>query len=126
MSDPGASNATAARPAELHERSRRRSFASFVAVGTLLERPLSAILAAAEATTHLEAHLARVDDIWMQAPEATGDADPGRLSGELTFDRVSFRYGDTTVLDDVSFRVRPGERVAVVVCGANTDPTTLG
>jgi len=46
-------------------------------------------------------------------------ADPfkpeGRALGEIVFDNVTFGYGDgKPVLKNVSFRVRPGERLAVV------------
>jgi ATP-binding cassette subfamily B protein len=36
------------------------------------------------------------------------------VSGEIVFERVSFRYGDAPVLRDVSFRVAPGQTVAIV------------
>jgi len=40
---------------------------------------------------------------------------PGRPRGEIVFERVTFGYGDgPDVLTDVSFRVAPGERLAVV------------
>jgi len=40
---------------------------------------------------------------------------PARLRGEIEFDRVTFGYRpDEPVLREVSFRVRPGERLAVV------------
>ena len=39
----------------------------------------------------------------------------GRLKGEVEFDRVSFAYKDEEwVLKDVSFRIAPGEKVAIV------------
>jgi ATP-binding cassette subfamily B protein len=39
----------------------------------------------------------------------------GRARGEIAFENVTFGYGDgKAVLRDVSFRVRPGERLAVV------------
>ena len=38
----------------------------------------------------------------------------GRLRGEIVFDDVTFAYRDKPVLHDVSFRIRPGERTAVV------------
>jgi len=39
----------------------------------------------------------------------------GRLKGEVEFDRVSFAYKDDEwVLRDVSFRIAPGEKVAIV------------
>jgi NHLM bacteriocin system ABC transporter ATP-binding protein len=59
-------------------------------------------------------------------PESRAEAaDPGELTGEIDFSHVSFRYrGDAPlVLDDVSFRVRPGEFVALVGptgCGKST------
>ncbi len=34
--------------------------------------------------------------------------------GEVVFDHVSFSYGEEPILKDVSFRVAPGERVALV------------
>jgi len=39
-------------------------------------------------------------------------AKPAR--GEVVFDRVSFSYGAEPILEEVSFRVAPGERVALV------------
>ncbi len=40
---------------------------------------------------------------------------PGRLRGEVEFDRVWFAYeGDEWVLRDLSFRIAPGEKVALV------------
>lgn len=43
-------------------------------------------------------------------------ADPGKLTGQFSFDNVSFRYtdGNPLVLDKVSFTVEPGEFVALV------------
>ncbi|MBL1203672.1 MAG: NHLP family bacteriocin export ABC transporter peptidase/permease/ATPase subunit [Nostoc sp. GBBB01] len=42
--------------------------------------------------------------------------DPGRLSGKLVVDRVSFRYRDDGgfTLDNVSIRAQPGEFIAIV------------
>ncbi len=36
------------------------------------------------------------------------------LRGDVQFDRVSFAYGEDIVLDDVSFRIKPGETLAIV------------
>lgn len=36
------------------------------------------------------------------------------VKGEVHFDHVSFRYGSRLVLDDVSFRVAPGEMLGIV------------
>ena len=44
--------------------------------------------------------------------------DPGRLRGEVEFDHVTFSYdptnGNGNQLEDVTFRVRPGETIALV------------
>ncbi|HPL27001.1 MAG TPA: ABC transporter ATP-binding protein [Anaerolineae bacterium] len=37
-----------------------------------------------------------------------------RLQGEIVFDHVSFGYGGTPVLRDISFTARPGETIAIV------------
>ncbi len=54
-----------------------------------------------------------------QAPDAAASAGTGMLPketrGEIVFDRVTFAYDETKpVLHDVSFRIAPGERIAVV------------
>ena len=36
------------------------------------------------------------------------------LKGDVEFDRVGFAYGEDRVMDDVSFRIRPGETLAIV------------
>ncbi|MFH0963242.1 MAG: ABC transporter ATP-binding protein [Planctomycetota bacterium] len=60
----------------------------------------------------------RVFDFMDTAPAITDAPDPataGPLKGELTFEGVSFAYGDgPLVLRDVTFRVRPGQCVALV------------
>ncbi len=47
-------------------------------------------------------------------PAVPARALPARLAGEVVFDDVSFAYGAEPVLRHVSFRVSPGERVAIV------------
>ncbi len=48
-----------------------------------------------------------------EAPELAARL-PGQVQGEVVFDDVSFAYGDDPVLRNLSFRVAPGERVALV------------
>jgi subfamily B ATP-binding cassette protein MsbA len=46
------------------------------------------------------------------------------FTGGIEFDRVSFGYGDTPVLRDVSFRIEPGQ-VAAIVGPSGTGKTTI-
>src|SRR5262245_48261954 len=60
----------------------------------------------------------RIQEIFETEPEARDDAsavEAPRLKGEIVFDHVSFDYGNgRKVLDDVSFAIAPGQRVAMV------------
>ncbi|MBD1919042.1 MULTISPECIES: NHLP bacteriocin export ABC transporter permease/ATPase subunit [Cyanophyceae] len=59
----------------------------------------------------------RASPILQAEPEVNlNKADPGQLSGLLSVDRVTFRYGDEgpVILDNVSFEAKPGEFIALV------------
>nr|WP_322714768.1 NHLP bacteriocin export ABC transporter permease/ATPase subunit [Nostoc sp. ChiSLP03a]MDZ8216033.1 NHLP bacteriocin export ABC transporter permease/ATPase subunit [Nostoc sp. ChiSLP03a] len=59
----------------------------------------------------------RAQPILQAEPEIScAQADPGRLSGKLVVDRVTFRYRDDgpLTLDDVNIRAEPGEFIAIV------------
>lgn len=60
----------------------------------------------------------RIDAV-MQTERETVSGEPlapATLRGDIEFDRVSFRYPDTETraLSDVSFRIKPGEKVAII------------
>lgn len=57
----------------------------------------------------------RIFQLMDQPEEPTGDRAPADTRGEVVFENVWFSYNDRDwVLKDVSFRVAPGERIAVV------------
>ncbi|MDZ8134996.1 MAG: NHLP family bacteriocin export ABC transporter peptidase/permease/ATPase subunit [Nostoc sp. DedQUE04] len=59
----------------------------------------------------------RAQPILQAEPEiSSAQADPGRLSGKLVVDRVTFRYRDDgpLTLDNVNIRAEPGEFIAIV------------
>ncbi len=49
---------------------------------------------------------------------------PGRFEGKVEFDHVSFSFGNTKVLDDISFTAEPGETV-VIMGETGSGKTTL-
>jgi NHLM bacteriocin system ABC transporter ATP-binding protein len=68
----------------------------------------------------------KLKPLLQQVPETTaGRTPPGELSGEITIDRVSFRYGagGAPILSDITLHIGRGEFVAIVGptgCGKST------
>lgn len=90
----------------------------FLGIGTMfahvkrLSKALSNIFVSLGATDRIF----EVFDIPVESDRQDEGEDFGRIESEIVFDRVSFEYegGDRPALDDVSFRVRRGERIALV------------
>jgi len=58
--------------------------------------------------------------------DKTNAKDPGKLTGEVMFDHVRFSYDKRRVaIDDISFKVRPGETIALVGATGSGKSTTL-
>ena len=106
------------------------SMGALVAASMLVGRavaPLGQIAALLTRLSHTQSAYRALDRVMTTAGEADGDT-PGRragdaaplrrpvLDGRIAFRRVSFRYpGATTLaLEDVSFDIAPGERVAII------------
>lgn len=70
----------------------------------------------------------KIIEIYYGSPRILDRSDaidkPGRFDGRVEFDHVSFSYGNTQVLDDVSFVVEPGETV-VIMGETGSGKTTL-
>ena len=69
-------------------------------------------------TQRFMASAMKVVEIYYAQPKILDRADTvetdERLRGEVEFKNVTFKMGDRTVLDDVSFKVEPGETVAIM------------
>jgi ATP-binding cassette subfamily C protein len=86
------------------------AFGLCIAGATSLSNTLLDLL---EVTTLWE----RVRPIVVTTPERdTGQVDPGRLTGKMTLEHVTFRYQEhgPIVLDNVSLHAEPGEFIALV------------
>ncbi len=69
------------------------------------------------ATQRASAAAQRLFEILDRVPTVFDPKDPvpiDGMRGEIQFDRVSFRYGSRLVLDDVSFKVAPGQMIGIV------------
>ncbi len=93
---------------------------AYLAFNAAFGQFISALMAVVSALTSLVTIVPlfeRVRPILHALPETRSDAEsPGILVGDVEFRRVTFRYLDDAppVLDDVTFRIEPGEHVALV------------
>lgn len=63
------------------------------------------------------ASLNKIIDVYYAHPDIVNEhntVDKRRYQGRIQFDRVSFKYDNVTVLEDISFTVEPGETIAIM------------
>lgn len=64
------------------------------------------------------ASASKIIEVYYSHPFIVDRADaadmPEKLKGSVEFRNVTFKYGENTVLDNISFRIEPGETVAVM------------
>ncbi|HET9626751.1 MAG TPA: peptidase domain-containing ABC transporter [Kofleriaceae bacterium] len=96
-----------------------------LAIGLLT--PLSTMVNSALQLQLLGGYMDRIDDVLRTPPEQTGKdlARAPRITGRISLQGVSFRYGDNLpfVVRNVSVEIRPGMTVAIVGrsgCGKST------
>lgn len=92
------------------------TFASFLLLQGLMEKPLSALLSAAQEIAVFRTHLARLDDVLDAAPERRGGIDPGQTIDSVALRGVSYRYGTSSpeVVSGVDLSIRRGQTLAIV------------
>lgn len=85
---------------------------------------LSELSGALEST---RATLARIQQV-LDAPTRSAGADvlPGDRAPRIEFERVSFGYGESTVLSELSFTLEPGTTTAIVGPSGSGKSTILG
>ncbi len=94
------------------------TFGSFIAFWYCAQKFFQPVRDLSEKYNILQAAMAsseRIFRILDTPPAPSGAIEASPLRGEIRFENVSFSYdGRTPVLEEVSFSVRPGERLAVV------------
>ncbi|MHB1137703.1 MAG: ATP-binding cassette domain-containing protein [Microthrixaceae bacterium] len=93
------------------------TYIAFFSAASLAFTAVAGLAAAVPALAGLGPTYALLRPILDELPEATsGSLSPGRLTGQIRFDHVTFGYGDhgPTVLRDLSFDVAAGSMVAIV------------
>ena len=88
----------------------------FVAYLNLLAWPMIALGWVSNLFQQGWASLQRLQELWDAKPDISDPAEPAAsaIRGEVEFRNVSFAYGNTTVLRDVSFTVPAGGSLAIV------------
>jgi ATP-binding cassette, subfamily B, bacterial len=91
------------------------TFVAFLTLQGLFTAPMGSLMGAVLQLQSLGTHLRRLDDVLETAAEPSG-GDRGRLKGAIELQDVTYRYapGGNPVLDGISVRIAPGEKVALV------------
>lgn len=94
------------------------NIAEFVIYVNMLTWPVTAIGWIASIVQQAAASQKRINE-FLQTEATIKDPAPeerGQLRGDIVFDKVSFVYPDTGIkaIENVSFRVRPGEKLAII------------
>jgi ATP-binding cassette subfamily B protein len=93
------------------------SLAAFIMYTNMLMWPVSSLGWTASMIQRAAASQRRINEFLKQQPTVT---DSGKIDkvivGDIRFEHVSFTYPDTGIeaLKDVSFHVKPGERIAII------------
>ena len=93
------------------------NIAEFVIYVNMLTWPVTSIGWIASIVQQAAASQKRINEFMLTEPEVANHAEDKRpLRGAIEFDDVSFTYPDTGIeaIKDISFRVEPGEKLAIV------------
>ena len=93
-------------------------------------KPIQNLVKLSAKFTKAQVRIDRINDILETHPDVQDDPNAvvaRNLRGDIVFDNVSFDYGDgKTVLDQASFAIAPGQRVALVGASGAGKSTIVG
>ncbi|WP_310551245.1 ABC transporter ATP-binding protein [Paenibacillus glufosinatiresistens] len=92
-------------------------FSAFSALVWGLSNPMRNIGIIINDLQRFSASLNKIIEVYYAHPGIVNNHSAGnkrRYEGKIEFDHVSFQYGQSTVLDDLSFTIQPGETVAIM------------
>ena len=103
-------------------------YAAFAGLIWTLSNPMRTLGNIVNDLQRFSASANKIIEIYYGSPKIVDRNDavdkPGRFDGRVEFDHVSFSYGNTEVLKDISFTVDPGETV-VIMGETGSGKTTL-
>lgn len=100
------------------------AYLTFLVLGLRLYEPVKALGTVYEITQSAGVTLDRLEALLARRPLAEGDAAPPRGPEDIVFRNVGFAYGQTPVLDNVSFTI-PANRTTVFVGPSGAGKTTI-
>ena len=102
--------------AVIDERMTLGAYAAFMMLHGMVTGPLESLLSAYGQYQYLKNHFRRIDDVLETQAEPNGTLDPGKLSGLIEVEGLSFKYGPGSplALEDIYLTIRPGEKIALV------------
>jgi ATP-binding cassette, subfamily B, multidrug efflux pump len=93
------------------------NIAEFIIYVNMLTWPVTSIGWIASIIQEAEASQQRINELLNKKSDLkSGDLAPSSVGGSIVFDKVSFTYEDTEIkaLDNLSFKINKGEKVAIV------------
>ena len=89
-------------------------FSAFNAYLGILIFPIMIIGFMSNSIGQAQASYFRISRVFGAPPPPARGEQAGELSGDIELSRVCLTFGERKVLDDVSFRIRPGARTAII------------
>ena len=90
---------------------------AFLTYATMISMPLFMLNNVIQTFIQADASFKRVSEILQNLGETIEKPDAvlaENIKGEIIFENVSFKYSETPVLDNISFQVNPGEKIAIL------------